>query len=142
MGPSVEIDIPVDKPIILFDGVCNLCNGAVQFIIDHEKNDDLRFASLQSEIAENLLKKFDLNPETTNSFVFIELDRAFLRSTAALKVSRYLKSPWNWAYVFIAVPTFLRDFFYNIIARTRYSIFGKRNECMVPTPDLRAKFLN
>ncbi len=126
----------------MFDGICNLCNAAVQFIIKHEKNNDFFFAALQSDTANDLLQKFSIKPGSINSFVYIEKNKIYFKSTAALKVARHLKSPWNYWYGFIIVPAFIRDLFYDVVARTRYNIFGKRNECMVPSPEIKSKFLD
>jgi predicted DCC family thiol-disulfide oxidoreductase YuxK len=131
-----------DQPVILFDGVCNFCNGAVNFVIKRDKKVKLRFSTLQSGSALQLLGKFNLSAMDLNSFVFVENDKAYTRSTAALKVFRYLNGLWPLMYGFIIVPRFLRDLVYKLIAKNRYRWFGIKNECMVPTPDIRSRFLN
>lgn len=131
-----------NQPVILFDGVCNLCNGAVNFVIKKDRNAKLKFATLQSDSASQLLDKFNLSAMDLNSFVFVENGKAYTRSTAALKVIRYLSGLWPLLYGFIIVPRFLRDAAYKLIARNRYKWFGVKNECMVPTPDTRSRFLN
>ncbi len=129
------------KNILLFDGICNLCNGIVQFVIKRDKKAKFKFASLQSESGQLLLKKFGLSQSDFNSFVFIDGDKILLKSTAALHVLKELGGVWKFFYCFIIVPRPIRDFFYSIIARTRYTIFGKRKTCMVPTPELKERFL-
>lgn len=127
--------------ILLFDGVCNLCNSIVQFTIKRDPKAKFKFASLQSESGQTLLKKFGLPTDDFDSFVFINGDKYFLKSSAGLHVLKELGGIWKLFYVFIIFPRPLRDFVYNIIAKTRYKIFGKRNNCMIPIPRLKQRFL-
>ncbi len=127
--------------ILLFDGVCNLCNRMVQFTIKRDKKAKIKFASLQSESGQALLLKFGLPTNDFDSFVFICHDKYYIKSTAALRVLKELGGVWRLLYVFIIFPKPLRDFVYNIIAGTRYSIFGKRQSCMVPSEDIKQRFL-
>lgn len=127
--------------ILLFDGVCNLCNGIVQFTIKRDPKAKFKFASLQSESGQLLLRQFGLPTNDFNSFVFINGDKYFLKSSAGLHVLKELGRVWKVFYVFIIFPRPLRDFVYNIIAKTRYKIFGKQDICMVPTPDIKQRFL-
>jgi predicted DCC family thiol-disulfide oxidoreductase YuxK len=127
--------------ILLFDGVCNLCNSIVQFTIKRDPKEKFKFASLQSESGQALLKKFGLPTDDFDSFVFINGDKYFLKSSAGLHVLKELGGVWKLFYVFIIFPRPLRDFVYNIIAKTRYKIFGKRGTCMIPTPRLKQRFL-
>jgi predicted DCC family thiol-disulfide oxidoreductase YuxK len=129
------------KNILLFDGVCNLCNGAVQFIIKRDRKNLLQFASLQSDAGQKLLGKFGLPAAEFHSLILIQGDHYFMKSAAVLKIARQLGSVWKVFYAFIIVPRPVRDFFYDMVARSRYRVFGKRDECMVPTPDLVDKFL-
>lgn len=131
-----------NKFIILFDGVCNLCNGTVQFIIKRDKKNQFHFASLQSESGQHLLAKYNLPLNDYNSFVLIEDDKVYTRSLAALRVAKKLKGLWPFLYGFIIVPKFIRDGIYKWIAKNRYKWFGKQDSCMVPTYELRARFLN
>ena len=131
-----------DQPVILFDGVCNFCNGAVNFVIKRDKKVKLKFSTLQSDSAAQLLGKFNLSAIDLNSFVLVENNKAYTRSTAALKVFRYLDGLWPLMYGFIIVPEFLRDAVYKLIAKNRYRWFGIRKECMIPTPETRSRFLN
>jgi predicted DCC family thiol-disulfide oxidoreductase YuxK len=128
--------------IILFDGVCNLCNGAVQFVIRRDPAGKFRFASLQSEPAQVLLRQHNLPADFTDSFLYLRDGRCFSRSSAALEVARDLGGWWKIAYAGKIIPRPIRDFVYNIIARNRYRLFGKRQACMRPTPDLQARFLS
>lgn len=129
------------NPIILFDGVCNFCNGAVNFVIKRNSKSNIRFAALQSEPGQQLLKKYKLPATTMESFVFIENGIAYKQSTAALKVCRHLRRLWPLCFGFIIIPKFIRDGIYNWIARNRYKWFGVRKQCMIPSPDLKARFL-
>ena len=130
------------QPVLLFDGICNLCNGAVNFVIKRDKKAILKFAPLQSEVAKKLLEDFNLSHNEMKSFILIENNESYIKSTAALKVCRYLKNPWPLMYGFIIVPKFIRDGIYNWIAHNRYRWFGKKETCMIPTPELRERFLN
>lgn len=130
-----------DHPIILFDGVCNFCNRAVNFVVKRDKNSIIKFATLQSNFSKKLLetKSFQLEED---SFALIENNKIFFRSTAALKVCRYLKGLWPLIYGLIIVPKFLRDAVYDVIAKNRYNWFGKKDVCMMPTANMRSRFLN
>lgn len=130
-----------DHKIILFDGVCNLCNSSVDFLINHDKKDIFRFASLQSDIGIELQKKFDLDPNELKTFFLIDGAKYYSRSTAALRAAKELGFPWNFAYIFILVPPFIRNGVYRLISRYRYKWFGKRSTCRLPTPKERTKFL-
>jgi predicted DCC family thiol-disulfide oxidoreductase YuxK len=134
------MDEPV-RNIILFDGVCNLCNGLVRFIIKRDRTGKLKFASLQSDIGQQWLNRFGLAKNEFESFVLVQGDKYYIKSTAALKMLRELGGIWKVFYVFIWVPRSLRDFLYNLIANSRYKIFGKKDECMIPTPELKERFL-
>jgi predicted DCC family thiol-disulfide oxidoreductase YuxK len=128
--------------VILFDGVCNLCNGFVQFVIARDPQARFQFAALQSSAAERLLGPRDTHGDWPDSMVLVTEGRVFTRSAAALRILRGLRVPWPLAFAFIVVPPPLRDWLYDIVARNRYRWFGRRDVCMVPTPDLRARFLN
>ena len=129
------------NPVILFDGVCNLCSGSVQFILKRDKEKKFLFASLQSGYGQDLLKQLDLPTDTFNSFILYEDEKVYTRSTAALKMFEQLKN-WRWIKIFWIVPKFIRDAVYNLIAKNRYRWFGKKEECWLPTPDLKARFLD
>lgn len=125
----------------MFDGVCNMCNAAVQFIIKRDKTGDLRFASLQSDHAKAQLVAYDLPPTYLDSFILLEKGKLYTRSTAALRVCRYFGGLWKALYIFIIIPAPIRDAVYDFIGRNRYKWFGKKDQCMMPTPEQRAKFL-
>ncbi len=129
------------KPIILFDGICNLCDGAVQFIIRHDPNKKFLFTSLQSEAGQNLLKEYQSPVANFNSFILIQEGKIYDKSTGALKVARQIKGAWSWLYIFIIIPKFIRDAIYSLIAQNRYKWFGKKDTCMLPTSELKARFL-
>ncbi len=131
-----------DVTVVLFDGVCNLCNGSVVFIIKRDAKSKLRFASLQSEYGEEQMKKFNLPPSALNSVLLIKGGRLFQKSNAALEIASMLDGIWPILYVFKIVPRFLRDLIYDWIAHNRYRWFGKKEACMIPTQDMRARFLN
>jgi predicted DCC family thiol-disulfide oxidoreductase YuxK len=128
-------------PIILFDGICNFCNNTVNFVLKNDKKGDIKFAPLQSEAAIKLLQHFGLPSTDMKSFIFIENDIVYSKSTAALKVCKHLKGRWPLVYGFIVIPLFIRDGVYNWIAKNRYKWFGKKEICMVPTPNQKEKFL-
>jgi predicted DCC family thiol-disulfide oxidoreductase YuxK len=129
------------KPVVLFDGVCNLCNGAVQFIIKRDPYARISFASLQSPIGQNLLEKNKLPSSDFDSFIFLEDGKVYTESTAALKTLRYLTGAWKLAAVLIIIPKPVRDFFYRYIAKNRYKWFGKKEQCMTPSEDTKKRFL-
>jgi predicted DCC family thiol-disulfide oxidoreductase YuxK len=126
---------------ILFDGLCNLCNGSVRFIIANDRAARFRFASLQSAAARAALAPFGRSPESLESIVLIDGGRLFERSDAALRIAAELRAPWPLARAFLAVPSELRDAVYDAIARNRYRLFGKRDFCALPAPDLARRFL-
>lgn len=127
--------------IILFDGVCNLCNSSVQFIIKRDHKAKFRFASLQSVYGQEQLQKYQLSTTDMNSFVYIKAGKAFTESTAGLLVLKDLGSFWKPVYFLIVFPKPLRDWVYNRIAKNRYRMFGKKESCMVPTAELKSRFL-
>ena len=130
-----------NNQVIFFDGVCNLCSGSVQFILKRDKEKKFMFASLQSNYGQALLKQLHLPTDTFNSFILYDGGEIFTRSTAALKMFLQLKG-WGWVKIFWIVPKFIRDAVYNLIAKNRYKWFGKKEECWVPTPELKGRFLN
>lgn len=130
-----------ENAIILFDGVCNFCNGSVNFIIERDPAAYFKFAPLQSEIGEKLIAEHNINKAETDSVILIENGKAYTHSTAALRIARKLQGAWAWLYGFRVIPQFLRDAAYKLFAKNRYRMFGKREACMLPTPDVRARFL-
>lgn len=126
--------------IVLFDGVCNFCNGAVNFIIRNDPHKRFRFAPLQSEVGQQLRAKFEICDDV-DSIILVEDDKVFMHSAAALRVARGLGGIWSLGYAFIIIPAFIRDWFYKLFAKYRYKLFGKKDVCMMPTPDVRERFL-
>ncbi len=131
----------VRNQVILFDGVCNLCNGFVQFVINRDPSGIYRFAPLQSETGKKLISRFDLSYDKFDSIILIENNNYYLKSTAALKIVRSLGALWPLLYAFILIPRSIRDYFYDIVARNRYKWYGKRVECMIPGADIKSRFL-
>lgn len=126
--------------VILFDGECNFCDRSVQFIINRDPAGYFKFASLQSAAGQKILKEYSV-PDNVNSFILIDNNRYYIKSTAALRVCKNLKGLWKLFYLLLIIPRPIRDFFYEIIARNRYKWFGEKNSCMLPSPDLRKRFL-
>jgi predicted DCC family thiol-disulfide oxidoreductase YuxK len=129
------------QPTILFDGVCNFCNNAVNFVIKSDKKSIVKFAPLQSDAGLHLLKQHSLPIDDMKSFVFIDDGIAYTQSTAAIKVCKYLSGAWPLCKILIIVPKFIRDGLYNWVAKNRYKWFGQKETCMIPTPEVRARFL-
>jgi predicted DCC family thiol-disulfide oxidoreductase YuxK len=126
-----------DSSIVLFDGVCNLCNGFVQFVLKRDPRGRFRFASLQSDVARRLL-----GPDgPRETIVLLEAGKTYVRSAAALRIARGLRFPWPLLVIFAAIPRPIRDRLYDWVARNRYRWFGKREACMLPTPQMRGRFL-
>ncbi|GAB3555592.1 thiol-disulfide oxidoreductase DCC family protein [Spirosoma fluminis] len=129
------------QPLILFDGVCNLCNAAVTFVIERDPTAYFRFASLQSDLGQDVLRGLGRSTGEFASFVVWENGRFYEQSTAALRVARHLSGAWPFLYGFIVIPKPIRDALYSFIAHNRYRWFGKRDACMLPTPELKTRFL-
>lgn len=129
-----------EPAIVLFDGVCNLCNKSVRLIFANDPEGRFRFAPLQGELGQSLLKRHSVSP-TVDSIVLIDGDRAFVRSTAALQIARKMRAPWPALAILLVVPRPLRDWCYDRIARSRYRIWGKSDACPLPPPGLRERFL-
>lgn len=131
----------MENPIILFDGVCNLCNGAVQFMIRMDKKEKFRFASLQSNTGQEWLGHYGLPTDRFDSLVLITGDGYFVKSSAVLHISKELGGFFRMFYALIVLPKPWRDFVYDLVAKSRYKMFGKKETCMLPTPALRQRFL-
>ncbi len=127
--------------IILFDGVCKLCNGIVGFTIKRDPKANFRFAALQSERGGMLLKEFGLSSKDFDSFIYIKANNYYVKSTAGLHVLKELGGGWKLAYILIYLPRPVRDYIYDLVARTRYKVFGKLDSCMMPAEDLKHRFL-
>ena len=135
-------ELPKHKQLILFDGVCNLCDASVQYIIKHDKKDMFRYTALQSEVGQEIIKKFNIDTSKTDSILLYSEDNGIsYKSTAALKIASRLGFPRNIATVFLIIPTFIRNWAYDYIAKNRYKWYGKKEECMIPTQELKSKFL-
>lgn len=134
-------EIPDEKPIILFDGVCNLCTGVVQFIIPRDPEGIFHFAPLQSEAGQELLERFDLPTDDFGSFILVEGDEYHTKSTAALRIATRLGGVYAWLYPFRFVPRVIRDGIYDVVADHRYQWFGRKDQCMMPSPEIESRFL-
>jgi len=127
--------------VLLFDGVCNLCNGVVRFIIPLEPAGKIKFAPLQSNSGQKILKKFGLPQKKIETFVLIKNNRFYIKSSAVLEILKSLNFFWPLGYLFKGIPRFIRDGVYDLVAKYRLKIFGSREACMVPTPDLKNRFI-
>ena len=132
----------IDHPVILFDGVCNLCNSSVKFLIQIDKERKLRYAQLQSEIGEKLLDRFQLDKNRLESIVLIDDKHIFTKSTAILQIAKHLGGLWKYFSYLSFIPAWFRDFFYDLITENRYWFFGKRKECMIPDEKFKGLFLS
>ena len=130
-----------EYPILLFDGVCNFCDNTVQFVIRKNKSENIHFAALQSSFGKEQIKKAGLPTNELKSLIFIENNQIYTRSTGALKLARHLDSLWKIAYIFIIIPKPIRDFFYNLFAKNRYKWFGEKDACMIPSKEVRSRFI-
>lgn len=134
--------IPKHKNLILFDGVCNLCNSSVQFVIKHDKKNTFLFAPLQGETAKSILEEFQIDSSSIDSIILYQLDKGVsVKSAAALKIASKMGFPINLMAVFLIVPAIIRNWVYDYIAKNRYQWYGKQENCMIPTPELKEKFL-
>ncbi|WP_315794893.1 thiol-disulfide oxidoreductase DCC family protein [Paenibacillus sp. BIC5C1] len=136
-----QMDQHQGHPIVLVDGVCHFCQGLTKWIIKRDPEGKFHFASLQSDVAKKLLEKGNLSTDSMDTFVLIEDGKYYTRSTAALRLAKGLKFPYPLLYVLIIVPRFIRNAIYNMVARNRYRWFGKDEVCMLPTPDIKDRFL-
>lgn len=130
----------ISKPVLFYDGQCNLCNGAVQFVLRHEKNDQIVFASLQSALGKMLISKFEL--QNVDSLVLYHDGEIYLKSSAALHIAKNLKQPYRKAHIIRFLPVMFRDFIYDFVARHRYAIFGKTESCQLPNKKHQKRFLD
>lgn len=130
-----------NKTILLFDGYCNLCHSSVQFVMKHEKNQELYFTSLQSTIGLEILKHYKIDVSKIDSLVLIERNQAYIKSAAAIRLGKYLKGLYSLGYIFIIVPPFIRNWVYDFIAKNRYKWYGKQDSCIVPDENLAKRFL-
>lgn len=134
--------LPKNKKIILFDGVCNLCNSSINYVIDHDKNDTFRFVALQSDLGELIQEYIGIENKSLDTIILYVPDEAYyIKSTAAIKVMREFLGFWKLTQIFLILPSPIRDLVYNYIAKNRYRWYGKKESCRIPTPELKAKFL-
>ncbi|MFP4846689.1 thiol-disulfide oxidoreductase DCC family protein [Winogradskyella sp. PE311] len=136
-------NIPKDKQLILFDGVCNLCNSSVLYVIKRDNKNKFLFAPLQSTIGKSIINEFNIDIVKTDSIILYKPKerKIYDKSTAALFIAKSLNFPTNLMAVFFIVPNFIRNWVYNFIAKNRYKWYGKKESCMIPTPELKSKFI-
>lgn len=135
-------ELPNDKKIILFDGVCNLCNSSVQYVIQRDKKDEFRFIALQSELGQKIIKHIGIANTNIDSIVlYLPGIAYYYKSSAVIEIAKSLQGFFNYGMLFRLLPNALRDVVYDYIARNRYKWYGKKESCMIPTPELKAKFL-
>ena len=135
-------ELPPNKKIILFDGVCNLCDFAVQFVIEHDTKDMFRFVALQSELGQEILKHIGINPINIDSVILYEPGIAYYyKSSAAIEIAKSLGGFWHFGTVFKIIPAGIRNQLYDYIAKNRYKWYGKKETCWIPTEELKTKFL-
>lgn len=130
-----------NRSIVIFDGVCNFCNWSVSFIIKRDPEGLFAFTPMQSDLAQNLMEEHQISNVGIDTFLLIKNDQCFVFSTAALEIAKDLTGFWYLFSVFRIVPSFIRDFFYKAFARNRYKIFGRRETCMVPTEEVKSRFI-
>ena len=136
------LELPTDKKIILFDGMCNLCESSVQFVIKHDTGDQFRFVALQSDLGQKIIQHIGINAKNIDSVVLYQPGVAYYyKSNAALQIARHLGGVFHFGTFFRIIPTGLRNSLYDYIAQNRYQWYGKKESCLVPTPELKAKFL-
>ncbi len=140
MMPSTK-SVSQNTQLILFDGVCNFCNSSINFIIDHDPEKNFKFVPLQSELGQSVLKQFNKNTKDFDSVILLKNNQLYQKSEAAIEITKHLSGAWKYLAVFGILPAFILDFFYDIIAKNRYRIFGKTETCRMPTPELRERFL-
>ena len=141
MTTTTAFDFPTDKPIVLFDGVCNLCNGFVQQMIKLDPQGQFRYTAIQSPAGQQIMESQGLSTSNITTVVLYDQGKVYTHSDVALEIARRLGFPWNLAYGFIILPKGFRNVIYDWIARNRYRWFGQKESCMIPTPELKSRFL-
>ena len=131
-----------NRPVLLYDGVCNLCNGMVRFVIRWDRKKEIQFASLQSETGKSYLEELGLPTDDFDTLVYLKAGKHFIRSSAVLEVLKDMGGFWRLFYIFIIIPSCLRDQVYRIVAWLRYRVFGKRDTCKLPSPEIKERFLD
>jgi predicted DCC family thiol-disulfide oxidoreductase YuxK len=131
---------PEDR-VVLFDGVCNFCNGSVNFLLDHDRDRRLRFCAMQSDPGQAILTWARLPRENFNSLAFVERARVYQKTDAVLRIARHLPWPWRLARWALLIPPCVRDWFYDRLALNRYALFGRTESCRMPTPETAGRFL-
>lgn len=141
MSKNGSLTTSAQGPVLLFDGVCNLCNASVQWVLLRDKKAVFQFAPLQSDFAKEILSRHQLNTQDFDTVVLVDGERIWLRSDAALEICDRLGGVWSYVALLRFKPRFIRDFFYNLIAKNRYRFWGRRETCMLPRPEWKHRFL-
>ena len=128
--------------LIIFDGICNFCNAGTNFIISRDPSAKFTFTAIQSDTGTRLLKNLGIDPDHPNTFVMVKNGEVYVKSTAALEIAKDLTGPWSITAYLLIIPRIIRDSLYSLIARNRYSLMGKRDSCMIPTADIRSRFID
>ena len=131
----------MEHAVVYFDGVCNFCNGVINFIIRNDRNDYFRYTPLQSESGQKFLRDHQFPMQRLDTFYLAENGKIYSHSAAVLRILKRLGWKYSWMHGFIIVPAFIRDFFYEVISKNRYRWFGRKDQCMIPTAEERGKFL-
>lgn len=138
----LEKQLPQDKKIILFDGVCNLCNASINYVIDRDEHDVFRFVSLQSDLGREIQQYLGITQQSLDSIIlYVPKEAYYTKSCAALKIMKEFKGLWKLMQIFTIIPKPIRNIVYDFIAKNRYKWYGKQEQCRIPTPELKAKFL-
>lgn len=131
-----------DKVIIFYDGVCNLCNASVQFLVKRDTHKNLYYAHLQSDFAKGMVASSNLKPDALESLILVEHGKIYSHSTGVLRAMKHLRRPWRWLGILLVVPIPIRDFIYTRIAKHRYQWFGQAETCMLPSSEIKQRFLS
>lgn len=131
-----------DRRVVFFDGVCNLCSGLVRFVLRHNRDRSIKFASMQSPLGQRVLHFYGLPGDAYETMLYVEDGRLYTKSTAALQIARRLARPWRWLPVFLIVPRPVRDWVYDRVAGNRYRLFGKQDQCYLPDAAVCDRFLD
>lgn len=138
---NTEVQPPIPSLIVLYDGQCSFCNGATQWIIARDREANVSYAAIEGELGQRLFKQYGI-PAHLDSLICIDNNKAYLYSSGAIRVTKYLDGPWKLIYLLKFIPTFIRNPLYRIFAKHRYRWFGKQQACLLPTPAIRQRFLD
>ncbi len=141
-GMQLSASSPGMHPVVVFDGICNFCCASVQFVIRHDRDARFRFTPLQSPLGRSLLEQYGIKPDDVDTILLVHNDRAYERSDALLEIASTFRGPWKLLCIFRLIPRSFRDLLYRGFARNRYRLFGRRDQCLVPTDDIASRFVS